>query len=244
MNKQKALLLILTLVLIGGSAAWLAKFHSNQNLGRPGVKTSPIADSIRLKVDLPENVLDYTSEWIEPDSVTLGTLPQDTSFGERRYTAPDGFMVLLNVVLMGGDRSSLHKPQFCLSGSGWIIDDTASSESKLRIGAAAPYDLPVVKLVCSRQDSTDNRRGIYVYWYVADGAVSAGTLGLQRMWWMARDLIRTGTLQRWAYVSCFSACMPGQEEATFERMKKLLVSAVPEFQKPPNPGNVSSAARP
>ena len=73
-------------------------------------------------------------------------------------------------------------------------------------------------------------RGVYVYWYVADGAVSASTSGIQRMWWMVKEMFRTGVLQRWTYVSCLSVCAPGQEEATFERMKKFMAAAVPEFQ--------------
>jgi hypothetical protein len=76
-------------------------------------------------------------------------------------------------------------------------------------------------------------RGVYVYWYVADNMISAGTSGFQRMWWMARERLRTGVLQRWAYVTYFSACPPGQEEATFERMKKLIAATVPEFQLTP-----------
>jgi len=42
---------------------------------------------------------------------------------------------------------------------------------------------------------------------------------------MARDLFHTGVLQRWASVSCLSACLPGQEDATFERMKKFIAAS-------------------
>jgi hypothetical protein len=49
----------------------------------------------------------------------------------------------------------------------------------------------------------------------------------------ALHLLRTGVLQRWAYVSYFSACEPGQEDATFARMEKLIAASVPEFQLPP-----------
>jgi hypothetical protein len=68
---------------------------------------------------------------------------------------------------------------------------------------------------------------------VADDALSASVTGLERMWLMASKLLRTGVLQRWAYVSCFAACPPGQEEATFERMQKLIAAAVPQFQRYP-----------
>jgi len=42
-------------------------------------------------------------------------------------------------------------------------------------------------------------------------------------------------LQRWAYISCFAVCLPGQEEATFERLKKFIAASVPEFQLTPKP---------
>ena len=47
---------------------------------------------------------------------------------------------------------------------------------------------------------------------------------------MARHLVRTGELQRWAYVSYFSVCLPGQEAAVLERMRRLIAAGVPEFQ--------------
>ena len=43
----------------------------------------------------------------------------------------------------------------------------------------------------------------------------------------------TGVLQRWAYISYFTVCAPGEEDATFERMEKLIAASVPEYQLPP-----------
>jgi hypothetical protein len=166
----------------------------------------------------------------------LGTLPKDTSFGQRRYKAQDGFVLDLRVVLMGADRTSMHKPQICLPGQGWHIDDLASAETKVRVDRPQSYDLPVVKLVANALDDQNRPySGIYVYWYVADDALSASALGLQRMWWMATKLLRTGVLQRWAYVSCLARCPTGQENATFDRMKEFIAASVPQFQLYPRP---------
>jgi hypothetical protein len=66
---------------------------------------------------------------------------------------------------------------------------------------------------------------------VADGEQTPDHL--QFMKWLARDLLRTGVLQRWTYVSYFAYCVPGQEDATFEKMKSLIAHSVPEFQLPP-----------
>ena len=104
MNTKKWILAATVLVLIGGTVLFLNHFSSNQRLGNPGVKTKPLADSKNLEVQLPENVLDYESESMEVAQIVVDTLPKDTSYGSRRYKAPDGFEALINVVLMGSDR--------------------------------------------------------------------------------------------------------------------------------------------
>ncbi len=111
MKRQKWVILSIALALMAGAGGLLAKLHASQKLGQPGVKTHALADTQRLEVELPERVLDYDSKPLEVDKVTLGYLPLDTSFGQRRYHAADGFEALLNVVLMGADRTSIHKPQ-------------------------------------------------------------------------------------------------------------------------------------
>jgi hypothetical protein len=104
----------------------------------------------------------------------------------------------------------------------------------VRIPRPHPYDLPVVKLVVGRemtvQGQTMPLRGVFVYWFVCEDGLSGEPTGWERMWWMARELVRRGVLQRWAYVTCFAVCLPGREEATYERMKEFLAQAVPEFQ--------------
>ena len=75
-------------------------------------------------------------------------------------------------------------------------------------------------------------RGLYVFWFVAKNEETDSHW--QRIWWLTRDLLTTGVLQRWAYVSYFAVCQPGQEDATFDRMKKLIAASVPEFQLPPD----------
>ena len=230
MNKQQWILLLLALGVIGGGAAVLRHLQANQKLGRPAVKTSPIPGSLRLQVELPEHVLDYSSETMAADQMTLDTLPQDTSFGGRRYSAPDGFTTTVNVVLMGSDRTSLHKTEFCVEGQGWRINRAASCETTVHLDRPYPYDLPVMKFIATKQATIDGQpvtaQGVYVFWFVADNDEFTARHS-QRMWWMVRDLFRTGVLQRWAFIGCFSVCAPGQEDATFERMKNFIAAAAP-----------------
>lgn len=231
MNKQKWIILVSLLVLVGGTAGFLGRLEKIQKLGAPGVKTRLAGDTKEVEVALPEQVLDYSSERMEVQKVARDMLPKDTCFGQRVYQAPDGFAVQVNVVLMGSDRTSIHRPQFCLRGSGRVIQ----KEERETIPMTRPRDylLPVTKLTLVPEPGagSDLLGGIYVYWFVADNEYTASPG--QRMWWMFRDLATTGTLQRWAYITFFAPCLPGQEDVAFERLKKLIADAAPEFQLTP-----------
>jgi hypothetical protein len=238
MNKRSRIILVVVLALVGGTSALLGYWKGNQKLGAPGLKIVPEA-ILDLEgnvvatnsVYLPEQLLGYGSEVLPVTKQELGMLPKDTTYGRRSYKAADGFQVTASVVMMGTDRTSIHKPQYCLTGQGWQIDQ--SELTSISIDRPHSYELPVMKLTAtgvgtSAAGAKVQARGVYVYWFVADDELTADHL--QRMWWMARDLMKTGTLQRWAYVSYFAICPPGQEEATFQRMKQLIAASVPEFQ--------------
>ena len=243
MKTQKWIMFLTAFALMAGSAGLLGQIHTHQKLGAPGVKTHALQNSARLAADLPEEVLDYTSQVKEIDEMTFKGLPADTSFGHRRYHAPDGFELDLRVVLMGYDRTSLHKPQFCLTGQGWQIDQTI--ETTIAMEKPVKYDLPIIELVATGTENGHRtaERAIYFYWYVAEDGLSGSAMGLGRMWQIAEKMVLTGTLQRWAYVSCFALCAPGREDATFERMKRFLAASVPEFQLNPKPAGQTLSAK-
>jgi hypothetical protein len=150
-------------------------------------------------------------------------------YGHRLYWRTNDITLDVQVVLMGADRSSIHKPQYCLRGSGFDILQT--EPDRVRLAEPAPHDLPVMKLKLGRTvregESTRREAGVFVYWFVADGEVTAEHR--QRMWWMARDMLKTGVLQRWAYVICFAPCAPGAEEEAYARMKEFIAAAAPQL---------------
>lgn len=217
------------LALMVGGAGLLLRLRAVQRLGAPGVRVERSAEGAVVRVLLPERVAGFGSEELGPAPEEKGNLPADTTFGKRVYRAEDGFAALATVVLMGTDRTSLHKPQFCLAGQGWVIERT--EWVTMGIASRGADELPVMRLTTTKKVEGGGqvfvRRGIFVYWFVAEGRVTAQHW--ERMWWMARDLITTGVLQRWAYVTFFADCAPGEEEATFERMRLLIGGVVPEL---------------
>jgi len=234
MKNQKWIILVVALILIAGTAGALTWLRSNQKLGRPGIKAEAIPGSVMMKINLPERVLDFTSTNMPEPQVVLGYLPPDTSYVESIYTAPDGFWVQATSILMGADRTSIHNAEYCLTGQGF--SGLKKSVVAIPIAGPQPYQLPVARWDVSGDfQQPDGRKakafGVYVFWFVADGEETPDNH--QRMWWLGRDLLRTGVLQRWAYLSYFAPCAPGQEDATFERVKNLIAHSVPEFQFPP-----------
>jgi hypothetical protein len=237
MNRRQIIPFLTVLVLIGATAGVLAHAKSSQKLGAPGVKTGPLAGSQNLAVLLPAELPGYQSEARPQPDIVVNMLPQDTSYGQRIYTADDGFQTLANVVLMGSSRGSIHKPQICLTAQGWTINDAASHVDRVHLEKPFAYDLPVMRLITSRPVDVNGQKtteqGVFVYWFVdADRYTPSHA---QRMMWMAHDVLFKSELDRWAYITFFSVCAPGQEDATFAQMKKLIATSVPEFQLVPRP---------
>lgn len=227
------------LAIMGATALGLQRIDQQRRLGAPGLQLTArnVLDDNGAVVNtntiaLPDQVLAFQASDVPITRVEIGTLPTDTTFARRLYSATNGFQLQLSVVLMGMDRSSIHKPQYCLVGQGWQV----LSEQADRIPLAGPRGdaLPVWKMTAQQQRTLPDGshrmvKALYVYWFVADGQVTARHG--ERMWWMARDLLTRGTLQRWAYVSVLGLCLPGQEEQTYERMKEFIAESTPQYHR-------------
>src|SRR5262245_23900681 len=122
MNSRKLSVLIIALLLMASTAGALTWLKANKRLGSPGIKAVPTPDSLVMNIALPEKVLDFTSTNLEPDKIVLDYLPKDTSFARRRYASADGLPIEANIILMGTDRTSIHKAEYCLTGSGLNLE--------------------------------------------------------------------------------------------------------------------------
>ncbi len=184
------------LLLVGVTAALLVRVRSNYTLGKPGVKvvSAPVYDEdhnpiSNQSVYLPEAIEDYSSTNSPVTKLETGMLPPDTVYGRRIYRN-GASSIMASVVLMGTDRTSIHKPQYCLTGQGETI--LGSEVISIPIVKPAPYELKVMKLMTTSQHPSGSGKffttsGIYLYWFVADGQLTPH-LG-ERMLLMGRDLI-------------------------------------------------------
>lgn len=225
--------------LMAGTAYQLSRFQSRHRLGPPGLRLCdlPLVDEKGQTVTtnsicLPERILDFSSQLLPVTREELEWLPRDTTFGRRLYRAErDGFFCQVSGVLMGTDRTSIHKPEYCLPGQGFYIH--RRSQLSIPIDRPSPFQLPVTRLDATREVLLENgtrvnQGAVYVYWFVSGSRLSNDHF--QRMWWLASDLLRTGELQRWAYIGALGVCSPGQEDQTYQRIQELVRHLVPEFQ--------------
>src|SRR5262245_45123990 len=126
MNRTAKLAFVMALAIMIAGAFFLARVGAFQKLGTPGVRVIPhrvLSEHGLLvgtnAVDLPAQVLNFTSQEPPVAKVVFDWLPKDTTYGQRIYEAPDKFWVSVNAVLMGTDRTSIHKPEYCLAGQGF-----------------------------------------------------------------------------------------------------------------------------
>ncbi len=241
MNRQKIILAGITLLMMGLTAAVLLHIREYQRLGEPGVKSLPLAGKINREILMPESIPGYTSIILTNSEAALGRLPEDSSYRSRAYIAPDHYFMEVNTVLMGHDRSSLHAPQICMTGQGWVLDSAVAEVVNIPMTRPVSYDLPVNKLMATKQSNDENGhvktyRGIFIFWFV-DANHYTPSEWKRKLWIVPHDLLTTGVLDRWAYISCFCSCDPGQEAATYDRMKQTIAEVIPEFQLVPHAPN-------
>jgi hypothetical protein len=75
-------------------------------------------------------------------------------------------------------------------------------------------------------------RGVYVFWFVADNEQTTGNVQLQC--YLVKDLLLApGCCNAGLIFPVLPFALPGQEDAAFERMEKLIAASVPEYQLPP-----------
>ena len=239
MNRQAALLSVVALVLIGAAAGSLRWMKSRIRMGEPGVRVVRVpifSDDGRIaasnSVHLPTRVGPFRGEASPIAELERTFLPPDTTFGRRTYQADDGLPpVSASVVLMGADRTSIHRPEYCMTGVGWQI--LSQSVRTIRVPGAASPELSVQRFDMTREfELPDGRKlrrnGVYVFWFVADGLRTPSHS--ERQWQGIREVLTRGLNPRWAYVSFFCLCESGGEDAAFERISSVVGKAVPEIE--------------
>ena len=139
-------------------------------------------------------------------------LPADTGLVRKYYSLPGGQTgIHATIVLSGSDRSSIHRPQVCMTAAGNEI--MASRVIRIPLaGREPPLEVMVLDMLKSytREDGTPGALATYyAYWFVGKGRETASHL--ERMYWMGYDRVFHGVTHRWAYIALSGGRAPGSD---------------------------------
>ncbi len=225
-------LMLAVVLLASGEMAALAKLGGQPLMGGAGVR---LASGGRDPVELPAFL---GTEWIgraaEVSAVEREILPPDTGFSRKSYVAfaDPSRQVFLSLVLRGRDRTSIHRPELCLVGQGWTIEN-ASLHHFAAPGLTRENAFPATVLHVRREVMTTGGRVIVpqlvAYWFVSSDAVVASHW--QRFAHDAWNRLRHLRADRWAYVLMQTDASDG-DTAALARMQAVLDRTLPVFQPP------------
>lgn len=129
-------------------------------------------------------------------------LPADTGLVRKYYERPGGREPLhATIVLSGDDRSSIHRPQVCMTAAGHDIQRERLIHIPLA-GRPEPLEVTVLEMAkpYPRSDgSAALYTSYYAYWFVGKDRETASHL--KRMFWMGYDRVVHGVSHRWAYIA-------------------------------------------
>jgi len=152
-------------------------------------------------------------------------LPKDTVIFKKQYfhaRDPED-SVYAAVVLSGSDRTSIHRPELCMTGQGHVI---ASSEViEVPLEGRGPIQVMVLNLTRDLPGG-QSFTSYYAYWFV--GKDKETPHHLERMVWMGRDRIFRNVAHRWAYIAV-SGARPREGDAHYARIREVVGQLYPQI---------------
>jgi hypothetical protein len=134
-------------------------------------------------------------------------LPADTGLVRKfyRHTHNPSLSLSAAIVLSGDDRSSIHRPQVCMTAAGHEIEKERYFQIQLD-PSRPPLEVCVLDMIKHNPEGTGAEYSYYAYWFVGKDRETASHV--QRMIWMASDRIFRGVSHRWAYIALFGSRSP------------------------------------
>lgn len=200
-------------------------------------QTSPpdILPESGVIMELPTLIGEYwgSSEPVSPSELAL--LPGDTEFEKKIYQDLSGNSLTAQIVLSGGEKRSIHRPEVCLPGQGWSVQ----SGEVVTITLANGRTIDVMQLTLNREIETapgerKNLTSYFLYWFV--GKNTSTPHHLVRLAQTNWDMVLKKLQHRWAYVIVSAPVLEGfkpgakTDQQTLDMLKNFIRQSVPKFQ--------------
>ncbi len=194
-----------------------------------------IVPEVGVRMDLPTLIGEYwgTDEPVSPSELAL--LPKDTEFAKKIYQDLSGNTLAAQIVLSGGEKRSIHRPEICLPGQGWTIQSGEVIPITLSTGRV----LEVMKLTLTRTvevapGEQRTLKSYFLYWFVGKGTSTPHHwVRLAQTNW---DMVTKKLQHRWAYVVVTAQVLDGfkrgakTDQQTLDMLTDFIRQAVPKFQ--------------
>ncbi len=217
---------LLTVAAAIGATLWFCMSASELNtVAEPGVQMS-----------LPRQIGNFYGTEEEASEAERKILPGDTEIVRMRYENIKGESITASIVLSGGEKRSIHRPEICLPAQGWTI----GSGNVIPISLASGRTMDVMQLNLSRpveiQPGVFHQiRSQFLYWFVGKDITTADHK--VRIFKTSWDRVFNKTNHRWAYV-LVSALVEDSirpegrnSEETTKMLEDFIREIVPAFQK-------------
>lgn len=217
----------LVLLAVAGLGVGLCRMTPNPNTAsQPGV--------VPVLPEFPKGMLGLSQGMSEGEKELL---PSDTKFVRTTYHSPKGEQIMVTIVLAGGEKRSIHRPEVCLPGQGWFIRGGQTVPIPLKDGST----LEAMKLNLEREvDAGPGKRAkirsVFLYWFVGKDTVTP--YHWKRVFLTSWDRVFRQLNHRWAYVIVTSVVTEGltrngkNEEETLAMLKDFTAEIVPTFMLP------------
>jgi Protein of unknown function (DUF3485) len=183
---------------------------------------------------LPEYIGSYFSQEQAISEAEKMILPADTEFARRVYTGLKQEQIMCSIVLAGGEKRSIHRPEVCLPGQGWTIN----SSQVVPITLVNGRRMDAMKLVLEREIQVSERQRtkikmLFLYWFVGKGV--ATPKHEERVFLTSWNRVLHNLNHRWAYVIVSSLVTEGlrpgglNEAETLKILQAFTAQISPKF---------------
>lgn len=187
-----------------------------------------------VNMTLPEQIGSFTGKSAEISESEKVILPADTQISKSLYSSLGGEQINCQVVLSGGEKRSIHRPETCLPAQGWTKKTSETIPVKLEDGRT----LEVTKLVISRPVEVQpgvrkELTSLFLYWFVGKDITTPHHW--YRILHTDWDRVVHGVSHRWAYVIVSAPVLDGfvpgakNQEQTLDSLKKFIGEIAPEI---------------
>jgi len=191
-----------------------------------------VSNEAGVVLELPEEVPGYFSKAVEMSDKEKEWLPSSTQYMKKEYfpegADPEKYLpISLSLIVSGGDKRSLHRPEVCLDAQGWSIPS-----KRVRTLEVEGKRLEIMDLSLLRVSNGKEIEAHYYFFWVGRGINTPQyrDMTLYSLW----DNFTKNLNHRWAYPGLFIYVNPHEEdghEKVWQEAQFFLRETLPVFHK-------------